>query len=136
MSNLGLVKPASLAYLAATYGESPLGGGVARIKVRDKVILDEYAAAVGIRNAAKGGVNLLESDWVATAQAMYYITPRARHLDRYQWSEIEEISIVRQRLAKALVGVRLIGGLDRFEIETGRSSSEELVRIWATLRPT
>ena len=134
MSDLGLIKPESLDYLAETYAEVPLGGGVARIKTRDKAILDEYAAVIGMRNAAKGGINLLESDWVATANALYYITPRARHLDRYQWSEIEEVSIVRQRLAKALVSVRLIGGLDRFEIETSRSSSDKLVRLWAEHR--
>lgn len=131
MSRLGLIKPASLTYLAETYGETPLGGGVARIRSRDKAILNEYVAVIGMRNAAKGGVNLLESDWVATAQALYYITPRARHLDRYQWSEIEEISILRQRLAKALVDVRLVGGLDRFEMETGRTSAGDLVRLLA-----
>lgn len=136
MSRLDLVKPASLAYLAETYDETPLAGGVARIKARDKAILDEYAAVIGMRNAAKGGVNLLESDWVATANALYYITPRARHLDRYEWGEIAEVSIVRQRLAKVLVGLRLIGGLERVELETSRSSSQELIRLWNERRPS
>ena len=134
MSNFGFVNPASLAYLAETYGETPLVGGVARIKVRDTAILDEYVAVIGMRNAAKAGINLLESDWVATARALYYITPRARHLDRYLWSEIEDISIVRQRRVKAMVHLRLIGGVERIEMEIGRSSSEILVRFWAEHR--
>ena len=136
MSRLGLVKPASLAYLAETYDETPLAGGVARNRVRDKANLDEYVAVVGMRNAARGGINLLESDWVATASALYYITPRARHLDRYQWSEIAEVSIARRRLAKALVSVRLIGGLEHVELETSRSSSEELIQLWTEFRPS
>ena len=81
------------------------------------------------------GVNFLESDWIATSSSFYYITPRARHLDRYLWTEISQIAIERQRFAKAVVEIQLIGNLATVEMETSGSSADTLVDLWRRMRP-
>ena len=133
MKGNGMTNPQSVALLKQTYGESPIASGIARIKSRDSLILDEYQAVVGMKNVAKGGINFLESDWIVTAHAFYYITPRAMHLDRFLWPEIKSIRLATQRLAKATVEIGLIGNLETMRLETTRSSATLLIGLWNRL---
>jgi hypothetical protein len=128
-----MTNPKSVELLRQTYGETPLASGVARIKSRDKSILDDYQAVVGLINVAKGGINTLEADWIATTQALYYIVPRARHLDRFTWPEIRTVRIGAQKLVKATVQISLIGDLETIQLETSRSSAKSIVDIWTKL---
>ena len=128
-----MTNPASIALVKQNYAESPIASGAARIQIRDALILDEYEAVVGTVNVAKKGFNFLESDWVATLQAFYYITPRARHLDRFLWSEVQFIRLATQRLLKATVEIGLIGNLETMRMETSRSSASSLIGHWDRL---
>jgi hypothetical protein len=53
------------------------------------------------------GLNLLEADWVATEEALYYISPSVGQGCRYPWSDVALISIVKKRWRFATVAIHL-----------------------------
>jgi hypothetical protein len=57
--------------------------------------------------AKRQGLNLLEADWVATEEALYYISPRVGQGYRYPWTDISQISIVKKRWRFATLAIQL-----------------------------
>jgi hypothetical protein len=105
---MGATQAATLAFLNRNFpNETPLAGGAAKVKELDREFLDRYISQVGESMAKRQGLNLLEADWVATEEALYYISPRDGQGFRYPWSDIALISIVKKRWRFATVAIHL-----------------------------
>jgi hypothetical protein len=72
-----------------------IDGGSAKCKEMDKIALETYVNAYG---RPQGGVNFLEADWVATDNALYYITPRAGWNWSSKWDEIASVALGKKSL--------------------------------------
>lgn len=77
--SMGVTQAGTLDFLARNSpSEEILAGGAAKVKKFDRQFLDQYISQVGEAAARRGGLNLLEADWVSTRDALYYIAPRVR----------------------------------------------------------
>jgi hypothetical protein len=105
---MGAMQEETIAFLTRNFpSETPLAGGAAKVKELDREFLDRYVSQVGESVAKRQGLNLLEADWVATEEALYYISPRVGQGFRYPWTDIAEISIVKKRWRFATLAIQL-----------------------------
>jgi hypothetical protein len=105
---MGATQEETIAFLNRNFpDETPLAGGAANVKELDRDLLDRYISQVGESVAKRQGLNLLEADWVATEEALYYISPRVGQGFRYPWTDIAQISIVKKRWRFATLAIQL-----------------------------
>jgi hypothetical protein len=105
---MGATQEETIAFLNRNFPtETPFAGGAAKAKELDRDLLDRYIAQVGESVAKRQGLNLLEADWVATEEALYYISPRVGQGYRYPWTDIAHISIVKKRWRFATLAIQL-----------------------------
>jgi hypothetical protein len=108
---MGATQARTLDFLARNApSEEILAGGAAKVKQLDRQFLDRYISEVGEAAARREGLNLLEADWVATRDALYYIAPRVGQGIRYPWNDILSLSIVKQRWRFATLAIQLRQG--------------------------
>jgi hypothetical protein len=126
---MGSTQAATLAFLATKYPrEKPLAGGAAKVRKLDRQFLDYYISQVGDRAARRQGLNLLEADWVATEEALYYVSPRVKQACRYRWTEIVSVEMIKQRWRSAAVAIRLPNEV--VTLKAGRTSATILTKLY------
>lgn len=117
--------------------ERVLDGAPAKCKVLDRRLLyaleRDLGGTQGVRAYARstgGGVNFLEADWVATDQAVYYLSYYVGSVYRWPWEEIAAMSLSRKgRLVPTQIVQLAVHG-EVFEMSTARSSAAALIDIW------
>lgn len=126
---MGATQADTLAFLSRNYPrERPLAGGAAKVKELDRQFLDRYISQVGEREARRQGLFLLEADWVATEEALYYISPRVGQGCRYPWEDIASISIVKKRWRSATVAIQLPQQV--VTLKAGQTSATILTKLY------
>ena len=99
-----------------------LGGS--KVETIDAALADE-AVADGVRspNAA-----LLEADWLATKDALFYVTPRLRSVLWYRWDVIQQVRAGKTRWKFSGVFVDKSDG-EVLDLRTSRSAASLLVGL-------
>ncbi len=128
----GKVQSSSYSLLVRFNNENPLAGGAAKAKEVDKKVLDVWIDQIGMATIRQFGVNALEADWIATNNALFYVTPRAESVVTFSWSMIAEIKVKKQGPASTTFNIRLKSERKPFEMKTGRTSGERLLDLWRT----
>ena len=101
-----------------------LCGGPAKIKTIDAELADEaIAGGVGSPNPA-----LLEADWLATKDALFYVTPRLRSVLWYRWDVIQQLRAGKTRWKFSGVFVDKSDG-EVIDLRTSRGAASLLVGL-------
>lgn len=111
--------------------EDPILGGPARIETLDKEIVNAFVDRVGSEQALDMGVDALDSDWLGTSKALYYVSPTVGSIHRWPWCEIEDIRVVKKRLKLATYLLEFGSFQPSLELITGRNSARRLVVLHA-----
>jgi hypothetical protein len=126
---MGATQEGTIAFLKRNFpSETPLAGGAARAKELDRELLDLHISQVGESVAKRQGLNLLEADWVATEEALYYISPRVAQGYRYPWTDIAQISIIKKRWRFATLAIQLPQQV--VTLKAGLTSATILTRLY------
>lgn len=101
-----------------------LCGAPGKIKALDTVIADE-AVAEGFRSLNPA---LLEADWLATPQALFYVTPRVQSVRWWRWDIVTRVRAGKTRWKFSGVLVEKIDG-ETLELRTSRDAATLLVGL-------
>ena len=116
-------KVESIALAASKFAdvrESFIAGGPAHEKS-----LAEHLAS----HASQAGLRAFESDWLATAEAFYYVTPIVGSVYRWDWDLTGTITRVRRGPAFTTLELGLCGGAAPLRLKMSRAAAENLTAI-------
>ena len=114
----------SVALAASKYAdvrESFIAGGPAQEKS-----LEEHLAT---HASSQQQLRAFESDWLATPEAFYYVTPIVGSVYRWDWGLTGEITRVRRGPAFATLELGLCGAAASLRLKVSRASAENLIAI-------
>lgn len=118
--------------------ETLLDAGAAKCKALDQRHMAEVERSLGgtravrvfAKSAGAGVTQFMEADWVATDQALYYVSFYAGVADRWEWNEITRLSRKSHRGPTQRLWVTARG--EDFKWSIGRLAAESLLRIATT----
>lgn len=130
--SFGKAQQQSFSLLARVTSDETLAGGAAKSKELDKRVLDSWIDAVGMAEVRKYGVNALEADWIATSNALFYVTPNADSVISYPWSLIGDIIVGRRRAMSSELVITTKTDERPIKLKAGRTSCDRLLELWKT----
>jgi hypothetical protein len=118
--------------VASNFAVTPLAGGTARCKDIDEFVYDNYVA--NHRQISPGGLNALEADWIASADRLFYVTPRVLSCLSWSWSEFLTITKTKHRLLKSFLEFRFKDPSEEpVVMEMSNSAAQRLLSLWQTM---
>lgn len=102
----------------------PLCGAPGKIKAVDSKLADE-AIAEGVRSVNPA---LLEADWLATRDALFYVTPRLRSVRWWRWDVVTRVRAGNTRWRFSGVLVEKADG-ETLDLRTSRDAATLLVGL-------
>jgi len=128
----GAVAEASLRLLARRVPEeAPILGGPARIDSLDREIAAATIARVGRDAAVASGIDIFDSDWLGTAEALYYVSPTIGSIRRWPWRDIDTVKAVRRKFGLARYVLEFRSRQTPLTLITGRRSARRLITFHA-----
>jgi hypothetical protein len=124
----GSVSPASLQLLRKRVPkEVPILGGPARIDSLDREIVAATIAQIGPEVAADWGIDVFDSDWLGTAEALYYVSPTIGWVQRWAWRDVATVRIVTSKFGLARYDLEFRSSQAPLTLITGRRSARRLI---------
>ncbi len=132
----------SLARIAALErNESPtvLDHGTVKSKEVDKQLYEDYEARVGpgsVRKLAKAtgtGLNVMESDWVASEAGLYYVNPVLGIPKSWKWEDIKSLDV--KHAGPMVKTLQVVDSSGSTELSMARTAADSLLKIYEAMKP-
>lgn len=128
----GKANPLSIVMVATNFDVTPIAGGAGRCKEIDEFVYDNYVANQG--QIPQGGLSALEADWIASADCLFYVTPRILSCISWTWSEFLTITRANQHLLKSTLDIRFKDPDEApVVMEMSNSAAQRLLALWQVL---
>jgi hypothetical protein len=114
--------------------EAPILGGPARIDSLDKKIAAATIARVGRDAAVASGIDVFDSDWLGTTEALYYVSPTIGSIWRWPWRDIDTVKVVKRKLGLARYVLVFRPPRTPLTLITGRRSARRLITFHAACK--
>jgi hypothetical protein len=111
--------------------EAPILGGPARIDSLDREIAAATITQVGRDAAVASGIDVFDSDWLGTAEALYYVSPTIGSIRRWPWRDIDAVKIVKRKFGLTRYVLVFRSLQTPLTLTTGRRSARRLITFHA-----
>lgn len=131
----GVVAEASFRLLAERAPEeAPILGGPARIDSLDREVAAVTIARVGRDAAIASGIDVFDSDWLGTTEALYYVSPAIGSIRRWPWHNIDTVRVVSRKFGLANYVLEFRSPQTPLTLVTGRRSARRLITLHAACK--